>query len=293
MKNIYDIFEERKLHEEYFYLIDGKSEINLEHLLVQLDECNNYTDDIYLITESINKENIKKAWDRFVKFVTDLWNKFLTWVDVVIGKMKKKQVETSNIEKNYNISDVLFEVRKIELNTIYYKKSVKDCLNDTFGFNKISNTILEKLYNYEKYIDLGFTSDSFILRYTAINDTNDIPNQMFKSFGISEDRAIQTKTFNDISYNTIQQSLSTYDEAIRAVEKAKHDASNFYKRELNKLKNSSDEEFKKKVGFLTRIFKIHQVLIRYSIIGINKVYTNHVNIFKKAIEKYEGMENNS
>lgn len=293
MRNIYDIFEERKLHEEYFDLINGKSEINLEHLLVQLDECSNYTDDIYLITESINKENIKKAWDRFVKFVIDLWDRFLTWVDVVIGKMKKKQVETSNIEKDYDVSDVLFKVRNIELNTIYYSRSIKECINGTFGFNRISDTILEKLYDYEKYADLGLTTDSFILKFTAIKDINDIPNQMFKSFGISEDKAIQTKTFDDISYLTIQKSLSTYDEAIRAVEKAKHNASNFYKRELNKLKNSSDEEFKKKVGFLTRIFKIHQVLIRYSIIGINKVYMNHVNIFKKAIEKYEGMENNS
>jgi hypothetical protein len=293
MRNIYDIFEERKLHEEYFDLINGKSEINLEHLLVQLDECSNYTDDIYLITESINKENIKKAWDRFVKFVTDLWDRFLSWVDVVIGKMKKKQVETSNIEKNYDVRDVLFKVRDNELNTIYYKKSVKECINDALGFNKISNTVLKKLYEYEKYVDLGLTSDSFILKYTAIEDINGIPNQIFKSFGISEDKAVQTKKFNNISSLTIQNSLSTYDEAIRSVEKAKQDASIFYKRELNKLKNSSDEEFKKKVGFLTRIFKIHQILIRYSIIGINKVYMNHVNIFKKAIEKYEGMENNS
>ena len=273
-RNIYDIFEERKNEIEIYDIVSISEFYDIL-----------YYEEVLMETIDFNKikQTIKNKLDEFIKNMINLWNRFMEWVDNVIVKMRKKSEETVIKFEDYDASDVFFTVRKEAVSGVYYTEGIKDWCNQPLGILNVSKSVLNKLYDYKKFSDMNLTSDDFILRFTGINIEN-MEQDMYRVAKISKPKEL--KTFNDVSYSIIDESIRTYDQAIALIEKEKNKSKQFYLKELNNLKRVDDEEFKKYVPFLTRVFKIHQSLMRYNIIIINKLYVNHSNIYLSAINKY-------
>lgn len=284
MKNIYDVFEDRKLRiEESEMLLE--SELMYKNLLEYIDS---YDLNDNIILEANLRDNIKEKWDQFVKFISELWKKFTDWLNNIFSKMKSKEAEVTGLLDQYKISDVFFKIRDCETVVKYYDMSVKECINDALGFKHHFDTTMENMEDYIRKGDLEL-GEAYLVKFFGVRTLAELPESISHICHLDK---MREKPLGRMSYYTIKNSLEFYDEAIKIIENSKQKSQKFYNSALASLKNDN-ENFEKRMAFIRKAFVIQQVIIRNFIMCINKIYLNHLNIYKKAIAEYNRLNSES